>query len=178
MATNHLPRLNSDDNAIWRRVKPIAFNQVAEENGGEVLSIAEKIFAEESSGILNWVLDGVQAYLAEGLGDIEPIKQGVIDYRNEVDVVQQFMRDGETEGQILVGDEDHRVTVRTLHQHYVSWSRRNNMSPLGERRFSQRISSLGYEKKVMNTGTVWVGIAVSQSHGLLGTMDSHYPQRR
>lgn len=178
MATNHLPRLNSDDNAIWRRVKPIAFNQVAEENGGEILSIAEKIFAEESSGILNWMLDGVQAYLAEGLGDIEPIKQGVIDYRNEVDVVQQFMRDGETEGQILVGSEDHRVTVRLLHQNYVSWSRRNNMSPLGERRFSQRISSLGYEKKVMTAGTVWIGIAVSQSHGLLGTMDSHYPQRR
>lgn len=178
MATNHLPRLNSDDNAIWRRVKPIAFNRVAEENGGEVLSIAEKIFAEEASGILNWMLDGVQAYLAEGLGDIEPIKQGVIDYRNEVDVVQQFMRDGEAEGQILVGDESHRVTVRVLHQHYVSWSRRNNMSPLGERRFSQRVSSLGYDKKVMTAGTVWVGITVNTSQGLLGTMDLPYHQRR
>ena len=170
MATNHLPRLNSDDNAIWRRVKPVAFNTVIADIGAETVNLAEKIFAEEASGILNWMLEGVRAYQEHGLDDLTQISDAVAAYRHSVDPVAQFI-DAATEEHLIAVVEDAQMPVRVMHGVFSEWCKRNGIGrPLGERRFSARMESLGFRKHRIASGMVWVGVG-GGSHGLLGTID-------
>lgn len=173
LATNNLPRLNSDDNAIWRRVKPIHFPHVAEDNGGEVLRLAEKIFASESAGILNWVLAGVEAYRMHGLTDPQTVKDAVAAYRKEVDVVEQFMSQALEEGS-LVAAEGAEIQSQRLHGIFLDWCVKNNVkAQFTNRRFSIRLERMGYQKKRTAQAIFWTGIDTG-NQGLLGTM---YPRR-
>lgn len=168
MATNYLPRLNSDDNAIWRRVKPIEFPTEVASLGPEINGLAEKIFAEESSGILNWLLEGVRLYQEHGLGDLEQITEAVTNYRRDVDNVAQFM-DAAADDHLIVRNEDANMPARNLHAMYQTWCAGNGIRWLGERRFGQRLESLGFERKKLATANVWLGVGTGQ-HGMLGTM--------
>lgn len=168
LATNNLPRLNSDDNAIWRRVKPINFAQVAMNNGGEILQLAEKIFAEEASGILNWVLDGVRMYQERGLGDLDQITQAVEAYRKDVDIVEQFLADA-AENQLVTVSEGSEIPSSRLYAIFTSWCQRNGVKGvLAQRRFSPRIVRAGFVLKKTAAANIFVGIGMG-SHGLLGT---------
>jgi putative DNA primase/helicase len=171
MATNYLPRLKSDDNALWKRVKPIHFPNVVSESGrAEIVDLAEKIFKEEAAGVLNWVLDGVTLYLERGLDDPEQVSAAVNTYRSEVDEVTQFVNESITDGTLVRG-EDEKVRVRQLHGIYAEWCRRNNIRHwLGERRFSRRMEAIGFKRKVVTEGTVFVGVTCG-SFGMLGTMN-------
>lgn len=168
MATNYLPRLNSDDNAIWKRVKPIEFPTEVATLGPEENGIAEKIFAEEASGILNWVLEGVRLYKEHGLDDLPQITESVASYRRDVDSAAQFIDAATDDGVVAVGDEQN-IPARNLHTIYQGWCQRNGIRPLGERRFGQRMESLGFERKKLAAANVWLGIGAG-SAGMLGTM--------
>jgi putative DNA primase/helicase len=168
MATNYLPRLNSDDNAIWKRVKPIEFPTEVSTLGPEENGIAEKIFAEEAPGILNWVLEGVRLYKEHGLDDLPQITEAVATYRRDVDTAAQFLDAATDDGTVAVGEQQ-SIPARNLHALYQGWCQRNSIRPLGERRFGQRMESLGFERKKLAAANVWLGIGVG-SHGMLGTM--------
>ena len=168
MATNYLPRLNSDDNAIWKRVKPIEFPTEVSTLGPEVNGLAEKIFAEEASGILNWLLEGVRMYQEDGLDDLAQITEAVATYRRDVDSVAQFI-DTATEDHSIVQAHEQQMPSRNLHTMYQTWCNGNGIRWLGERRFCQRMESLGFERKRTNTGAVWLGVGTG-GYGVLGTM--------
>lgn len=170
MATNHLPRLSSDDNAIWRRVKPIQFPNVIRQTGVEVTNLGEKLFAAEASGIFNWMLEGVRKYQEHGLKDLQVITDAVDAYRRDVDTVAQFVEHAVDEHLVAVG-EDQQMPTRTFHAMYQEWCRNNGIRWLGERRFGHRVESLGYERKKTAAANVWLGIGTG-SHGMLGTFHS------
>jgi P4 family phage/plasmid primase-like protien len=168
MATNYLPKLNSDDAAMWRRVKPIKFPTVIAEQGKEIKRYGEKLFAKESAGILNWVLQGVRMYLADGLDDLEQITEAVTQYRRDVDTVAQFV-EAAVEENLVVKEPAQQMPSRNLHAMYRAWCERNGIRPMGERRFGQRMESLGFERKKTSTSNVWLGVGTG-SYGMLGTM--------
>jgi putative DNA primase/helicase len=64
IGTNELPRLDTNDPALWDRVCPVLFSQSIpfEERDGR---LPEKLDAEQS-GILNWMLHGLYAYMEDG----------------------------------------------------------------------------------------------------------------
>jgi putative DNA primase/helicase len=168
MVTNFLPRLNSGDAAIWARVKPIKFDVLVKDQGPEVKKIGEKIFAEESSGVLNWLLEGVRLYQEHGLEDLPQITEAVAGYRHDSDTVAQFI-DTAAEEHVVIKDPQAQMPSRQLHTMYQDWCGKNGIRWLGERRFCQRMESLGFERKRTNTGAVWLGVGTG-SYGMLGTM--------
>lgn len=90
LTTNHLPRM-SDDAATWRRIHLITWPVVIpehERDGG----LQERLIAEESSGILNWVIEGCLAWQATGLNPPEGVLSAKESYRVEEDVVEQFVQ--------------------------------------------------------------------------------------
>ena len=175
MATNYLPKLNSDDAAMWRRVKPIKFPTVISESGAEIKKYGEKLFAKESAGILNWVLEGVRMYLADGLDDLEQITEAVATYRRDVDTVAQFV-DAAREDHILTFEDGAQIPSRNLHHIYQSWCERERIRPMGERRFGQRLESLGFTRRRTNTGAVWSGLGTSNGQWLAGGFNSSMRQ--
>jgi putative DNA primase/helicase len=136
--------------------------------GPEDKGLAEKIFAEEASGILNWLLEGVRMYKEHGLDDLEEISQSVATYRRDVDSVAQFM-DAATDEHLIVQRPEAQMPSRNLNAMYQSWCTGNGIRWLGERRFAQRMESLGFERKRTAAGAVWLGIGTG-SYGMLGTM--------
>lgn len=90
-ATNHKPNIRGTDDGIWRRVKLIPFDfQVTDEVDDKKLG--EKLRAE-MSGILNWAMAGCKKWLEHGLITPEVIKRATNSYKDEEDVIGQFIQD-------------------------------------------------------------------------------------
>lgn len=172
VATNHLPRLTSDDNAVWARVKPIAFTTQFSRDGStghkEVKNIAHTVLAKEAAGILNWVLAGLKAYRERGLEQPEVVTEAVRQYQLESDVVAQFMSESVEDGLLVVAEPTDSIGSTHLWEIFTAWSQRNRAVPLGQRRFTNRLRALGYQDYKHGTKR-WRGVRAG-SGGLLGTM--------
>lgn len=69
-----------DDDGIWRRVRPVLFRHQVPE--AKVDRMLPQKLAAERSGILNWLIEGVAAWMAAGtLTQPESLKKVVEDYR-------------------------------------------------------------------------------------------------
>lgn len=159
MASNFPPRMNSDDNAIWRRVKPIHFPMQFVNTGNEEKGLAERMIAAELPGILNWLLEGVQRYLKQGLIQPEIISKAVTSYRAEADQVVVFLTEARAE-ETLAFDEELWIKATQLYNIYVEWSKSNNVPPLGQNRFGRRLTNLGYVSRKSNSQVVRSGLGI------------------
>lgn len=177
IATNPLPQLNSDDNAIWDRIKPVPFTTKFSARGGEdsikeTPGISESIFAEEASGILNWALDGVAEFLAiGGLDQPEQIDKGVADYRHETDPVSQFLAEMQELGQ-LEHNENDRAQAKTIYVAFTEWCRDSGTYPINARRFHRRVRTiLNIEEYAQSNGQYFLdGWRWTLRHGVFGSM--------
>lgn len=174
MATNFLPKLGGDDDAMWKRVKPIKFGVVFSTEEGsdnaEVSDIGLSILAEESSGILNWLMAGMVALRERGLDEPETVKDDVEKYRIDSNNVAEFLADA-LDAEILVPTDiaGESVPVSHLFDLYEKWCRSNRVDhPYGQKRFGNRVRSL-YEVRKISTYRC-IGIAVGTKHGFFGTM--------
>jgi putative DNA primase/helicase len=90
-ATNHKPNIRGTDTGIWRRIKMIPFNlNISEQE--EDRNLGDKL-AKESTGILNWMIEGYNQWKIQGLNTPEHIKQTTQIYREEEDDLGQFIKD-------------------------------------------------------------------------------------
>jgi putative DNA primase/helicase len=161
MATNHLPRLSSDDNAIWRRVKPIAFEQEFGTKDGkpEVYGLGRKLAAAEGPGILNWILEGVRKYRQDGLAEPESLRQGVATYQHESDPVARFITEA-LRDETLVAETDGKIESKLLYTAFSSWCADEGIRyPLAASRFGRRMANLGYKPARTATSRMWQGLS-------------------
>lgn len=156
LATNNPPRFNSDDNAIWKRAKLIPFTTVFQ-GEGEVEDYAQTLLLE-AAGILNWLLAGLQDYLAHGLQEPAQIEELAQEQRRESDSVARFLRDEEEAGLIVLAPHE-RVGIQALHTRYQEWAKQvGERGALGRYRFGLRLASLLPE--VRKADQQWVGITL------------------
>lgn len=169
LATNHPPRFNSDDDAIWRRAKVIPFNTVLL-GEGEVPDFAHNVLATEKDGILNWLLVGLQDYLAGGLREPDQVKDMAQEVRLQSDPVARFLEDQISDGH-LIRDSVQQIRTTDLYQMYQDWARRLGERALGSRRFTNRVMS-GYPdlKNTKVQGNYWWrGLGRASGTSVLGT---------
>jgi len=172
LATNHPPRFNSDDEAIWRRAKLIPFLTQFTRGVNEIPDMARSVLWPEAPGILNWILEGVRGYLEHGLDEPEQIVESAVEHRAQSDSVVRFLDDKINEGVLTVG-EDQQVSVVDLYNMYSMWSQSAGERRLGSRRFSHRLQSSGRTvTQVKNPGmpAMWVGVGRTPMASFLGTM--------
>jgi len=164
LATNFLPRVSSSDNAIWRRVKPIKFEQKFIDDDGNPLNpdmagIGVRIAAEEPEGVLNWLLEGIAAYRRDGLTPPDRVREWTQSYREDVDTVRQFLNEGQDEGRIKV-EEGQEVGFRELYRAYDAWCRDNQLRPVSSRKFNQSMEAGKWERKRREHGVMWLGVGL------------------
>lgn len=169
LATNHPPRFSSDDDAIWRRAKIIPFHTVLL-GDGEVPDFAHNVLAKEKDGILNWLLAGLQDYLANGLGEPDEVREMAHEVRLQSDPVSRFLEDYLSDG-LLVRDPAQSIRTSELYTLYQEWARRLGERTLGSRRFMNRVLS-SYPD--LTTGRVqgnyfWRGVGRGSGVSVLGT---------
>lgn len=168
LATNHMPRLNSDDDAIWRRTKLIPFTTVFL-GDGQIPDMARKVLVPEADGILNWLLAGLRDFLANGLQEPQEVRELTQEQRVQADSVARFMDDRLTDG-VVLEDEGLRIRSSELFAMYVEWIRQSGERALSSRRFANRLQS-NYPKlhQVRDSGHLfWVGIGRNQGTWILG----------
>lgn len=170
LTTNFLPRLSSDDNAVWMRVKPIEFAQVFAGTVEDQPNIGVQIAREEGAGILNWLLDGIAAYRTHGLKEPEKVTQNSADHRRESDNVAQFLEEALDDGLLIqeAGANDLKVSI--VFDRYEHWCKQNRIPPLGIRRFNQRLTSHGLQKERRGGYYYWLGLKLNPVYGIVGTM--------
>lgn len=174
LATNHLPRISSAENAIWNRVKPIHFGKVFINDQGQALhpgdrNLGKKMATSEPEAILNWLLEGLAEYRRIGLAEPEQVTMWTKQYREDVDSARQFVNHAPDDGMIVLAS-DQRVTVTELYRKYVEWCQHNGITPLGMRNFNARMESAGYTRKRRDRGIMWDGIGLGSGWLISGSM--------
>lgn len=151
LATNHRPIIKGTDDGIWRRIWLIPFTVEIPEDKRDP-AIAEKLF-EESSGILNWMIEGLQKYQKAGrLVQPEKVKVAVSEYRQDSDLLKEFIESWcQMSGEIKRAD---------LYRAYSDWCDQNHEKPLGAKRFAGMVRERGVGERMDSKGDrLWKGIS-------------------
>jgi len=152
MATNHKPVIKGTDHGIWRRIKLVPFTTRIEEERQDK-HLEQKLMAE-APGILNWLLEGVRRWRAEGLKAPNVVVNATDEYRAEMDAIGDFLRDR------CVMTADVSIKARELFKCYQDWCDDNNERACTERFFGLRLKELGVEQKRSSDGRYWSGIVL------------------
>lgn len=166
LATNHLLKVNSDDGAIWGRVKLIKFEQKIGEVTVDDPHILDK-FRLEVDGILNWMLEGLKKYRERGLAVPEGVQKAVEGYKEDQNDVAQFMNEVLADGRVIKADGQ-RMKTSALFNMYREWCKENHQMGLGRIRFYSRMESLKYQRIKKDGWDCWVDLGQGNA-GILGT---------
>lgn len=153
LATNNAPRFNSDDNAIWSRVKLIPLTTVFL-GSDQVFDYARTVLFPEAAGIFNWLLEGLRAFQESGLGEPVQLTELTSEHRVNSDSVARFVADKLADGSYV---ESGTIRATDLYVGYADWCRQVGERSLGSRRFMNRMESAmpQYTKIRDNSGT-WI----------------------
>jgi putative DNA primase/helicase len=86
---NHKPVITDTDDGIWRRIRLVPFDRKFGPDEKDV-QLEEKLM-REAPGILAWMVQGHMEYLRRGLRPAKRVSDASIDYRNESDLVAQWI---------------------------------------------------------------------------------------
>ena len=89
-ATNYDWVIRGTDKGIWRRIVKIPVP--TDFTGREDKDLRDKLLQEKPQ-ILGWLLKGYKLYMEEGLEQPDAIKQSIKEYREEMDLVQQWINE-------------------------------------------------------------------------------------
>jgi putative DNA primase/helicase len=86
---NHKPRIDNDDNGMWRRVVLVPWNvQVPKAERDKMLG---KKLWDERNGIFAWLVRGTLSYLQEGLNPPKAVLAATEEYRAESNPIGAFL---------------------------------------------------------------------------------------
>ncbi|GEP11805.1 DNA primase family protein [Methylobacterium gnaphalii] len=168
MSGNDKPSIGGLDNGIWRRVKLVVWPVSLAE--GERRPMAEVLaeFEEERSGILNWLIEGLDTYFREGLLEPDSVREATASYRAEMDPISEFTK------ACVVSAEGQFVAARTMYNAFYSWCEANSVRPWKETMFGRVMPQKGF---VREDGRVRRYLNVKLDMGEIPMIDPHAPGR-
>lgn len=138
--TNYLPNIEGSDKGIWDRVRRIDFTRyVAPEERD--MNLPEKLWAE-SSGILNWAIEGCLMWQREGLRETETMKAARESFRSDMDPLSTYVEDR------LVISADAMVKPTALRNDYQTWCFENDEYQFGKKVFNEKLEAIMRERGV------------------------------
>lgn len=114
LAVNHVPKVDDDSFAFWRRVKPVLFQQTFT-GASEDQQLRDKLLAE-LPGILAWAVQGTAAWLQHGIIPPPKVKAWAAEYQTAEDPLEEFITDR------CKLDPDGVTTFAALQAAYNRWA--------------------------------------------------------
>jgi putative DNA primase/helicase len=155
IGTNHLPRIDDADDAIWERVRRIPFYvQIPKEERDKELETKLKA---ELPGILVWAVRGcLEWQQLKDLKEPPQVLQANQDYRTEMDSVARFL------DECCLLHADVRIKAGDLHSAFLTGGEGTGVPPLTLKELGKRLDKKGFEKHTSNY--VWrLGVALKDS---------------
>lgn len=153
MVTNHKPRIDGTDYAIWRRVLLVPFNVVIPEKERDG-HLPNKL-ATELPGVLNWALRGCLEWQANGLNPPAKVKAATETYRQESDHLATFI------DEMCVVKQFARVEKRFIFLAYDEWCLKNSETPMPKVELGRRLKAIGATDDRSHGKHFWSGIGIA-----------------
>jgi len=149
MSGNHKPDIRGTDDGIWRRVLLVPFDvQIPADERDDKLG--EKLWAERA-GILNWLIEGLLAYLEGGLQEPRQVLEATDSYRADSDPIGTFLADA----CLVTGDPDDFLLAREVIQGFNLWLDLRGEGMWGDRTVSLKFKNLAGRWRDPRTGKTY-----------------------
>jgi putative DNA primase/helicase len=133
---NYQPEVRDNSHGMWRRMTLVPFNvTIPEENDDRSL---DETLKAEGAGILNWMLAGLRDYQTNGLKVPKAIRDATKIYREEQDIVGEWIADSCVTGKGLRDDK------RSLYANYAYWARESGYMAVSQKRLTRQLRDHGY----------------------------------
>lgn len=149
MITNHLPRIDGSDPALWRRVTVIPWDVVipdAERDEG----LKEKLYLD-ADAILAWAIAGYRDWHDNGLNPPPAVQAATATYERASDAVSRFLDE-----RCLVM-RTVRVRKSDLAAAWSTWSREDGCD-MTARDLTEDLTNRGFKETRTKTARFWVGL--------------------
>ena len=159
LSTNNKPVIRGSDNAIWRRIMFLKFPlELAKEERDE--DLPDKLW-EEAPGILSWLVNGCLAWQRQGLDAPQEVLDATDEYRAEMDVLQEFLKD-----KCIIG-KDLSAPAGALYDAYGEWADEQGLKEkerLKQRTFGACLGERNFHKDKSTGGVrIWRGLGLRSS---------------
>lgn len=163
LAVNHRPRVHDDSYGFWRRVRLIPFNREFKGEADDKL-LLDKLTAE-TSGILNWLIEGCLKWQKQGL---EPTPECVLrateEYQTDSDPLSQFILDE------CAFTAQAQVKASDLYKAYLKWCDDQGMRErerMTNTTFGRRMGQK-FKKEHNRAGTFYQGVGMKSDGFVTG----------
>ncbi len=158
LITNHRPKADPDDYALWKRLLLIPFTQsfvddpqAADEHKADP-RLPEKLRAE-GPGILAWLVRGCLDWQAEGLKPPATVRLATEKYRQEEDELAQFV------GECCFTGAGAEATGGELYKAYRDWCDDYGLKAMSATAFGRKMSRR-FEKRRAGRGMIYAGVGL------------------
>jgi putative DNA primase/helicase len=159
LLTNHKPKVDAADSAIWHRILLIPFTltfvedpKLPHERKRDV-NLQEKLLAE-SSGIMAWLYRGFRQWREIGMCPPDVIKMATKEFRNENDTINRFVEECCLILPVV------RVKAGELYDAYKAFCVDAGDNPEASNDFAKQIKER-FEHKRNNRGNWYIGITLN-----------------
>jgi putative DNA primase/helicase len=141
LSSNYPPKVNSNDDAAWNRLRVIRFpnSYAGREDKGLKIRLRQP---DVLRAVLAWAVQGARKWYqrsTEGLVVPEQVEEATQGARDEVDFVQQWLQD------CTEPDEGGFVPNKELYESYQTWCEENAVPSEGKRALTRVLKQKGYE---------------------------------
>jgi putative DNA primase/helicase len=99
-------------------------------------------------------LEGLERWKREKLRVPDAIINATDEYRGEMDVIGNFLKDSCVQG------KERSIRIRELYKAYSDWCDENKEHAVSERFLSIRLKEIGFEQNRTAEARYWVGLAL------------------
>lgn len=140
IATNNLPIIPEEDEALWRRIRCIPFsNSIPESRRDKNLG---KKLRKDAPTIISWALEGYQKWHKVGLIEPECVKKATMKYRMAMDVIDPWIEECCTLG------PSQECPMSALYKSFHDWNRDQGTPEfriISRRSFGRKLTAKGFE---------------------------------
>lgn len=151
---NDAPKINSDDEAMWNRMRRIPFSFTIPEEKKDP-HLKDKLQSPEvASAILAWIVRGCLVWQTEGLKTCPAVEASNAEYRSEMDRLSEFLDEC-----CKLDPAAKPVSSDMLYRHYTAWCERSGIRAVLEKAaFGKRLAARGFKPYRSASARGWNGI--------------------
>ncbi|MGC9973861.1 MAG: phage/plasmid primase, P4 family [Gaiellaceae bacterium] len=157
LAANQRPRVNADDDAIWRRIIQIPFlARIPKSEQDPEIKRALRDDPAEHTAVLAWAVQGALDWQRHSLGVPELVERYTSEYRAENDLLGDWVADCLTLEPIVTS------SAKELRASYESWCEVNGEKPIRPNLYGAMLKAKGCDQYRGHGGTRhWQGVRVN-----------------
>lgn len=153
--SNYLPRVGSNDDGTWRRLRPIEFKAKIPEGTG-IPNFADKLVEEAGPAILSWCIMGAVDFARNGykltIPDVVAI--AAEEYRRREDWLENFLAER------CILEPEARAQAGELYKIYRQWAEDAGDYVRRLTDFNAAMEGSGFIKRNTHGNKAWIGLRI------------------